>query len=384
MIETMDATRIIKAGRLIDGSGSEVQRESFIAIKEGIISAIGQTSDLPENSAVPIDDFSHCIILPALIDCSVSLGKSPSIEKRDDQELSYSQQQTLLNRNIKDYHSHGVLSVMENEEIETLLEDTKKENQADFSIDIQTAKNILKINYSSSIDEVNESDPTLSYSDLINIIAEKGDRKVVVIANSQEQVTEAIDAGCDAIEQGYLLSRNNLEAMAEKGILWIPSLSRAQNGLNSSATGGDVCCRFSLRYAAPGKPTPGAEEFWLEMLATHLEKLQLAVKLGVKIAAGTGAGSRGILHGESVLDEIKLFIKAGFSLEKAIEAASTNGADFCKTGGFSSISVGKPATFLITRGSVKQLPRKLSYLEGIYINGSPSKSYRKNPIKVVR
>jgi len=32
---------------------------------------------------------------------------------------------------------------------------------------------------------------------------------------------------------------------------------------------------------------------------------------------------------------------------------------------------------------VQQLPRKLSYLEGIYIDGMPSPAYRKNPVKVV-
>ncbi|MDH4331615.1 MAG: hypothetical protein OEV89_03465 [Desulfobulbaceae bacterium] len=44
-------------------------------------------------------------------------------------------------------------------------------------------------------------------------------------------------------------------------------------------------------------------------------------------------------------------------------------------------SRGRKATFLISRGTVQQLPRKLSYLEGIYVDGAPSSTYRKNPVK---
>ena len=45
------------------------------------------------------------------------------------------------------------------------------------------------------------------------------------------------------------------------------------------------------------------------------------------------------------------------------------------------LTVGRKATFLITRGTVQQLPRKLSYLEGVYVDGVPSTTYRKNPVK---
>jgi hypothetical protein len=44
------------------------------------------------------------------------------------------------------------------------------------------------------------------------------------------------------------------------------------------------------------------------------------------------------------------------------------------------LTVGRKATFLITRGTVQQLPRKLSYLEAIYVDGIPSIAYRKNPV----
>jgi imidazolonepropionase-like amidohydrolase len=206
---------------------------------------------------------------------------------------------------------------------------------------------------------------------------------VVVVANGQQQVGEALEAGCDAIEQGYGMGEDNLKRMAEKNVLWIPSVLRAKNGLDGSSGGGDVCCRFSLQYVAPGKPVPGAEAFWKKVLAEQLGQLRFARKIGVKTAIGTGAGSVGLLHGESMVEEIKLFIKAGYSLEEAIRCASENGARFFDMDNLGTLTVGRKATFLITRGTAKQLPRKLSYLEGIYVEGKPSVKYRKNPFKTV-
>jgi len=177
------------------------------------------------------------------------------------------------------------------------------------------------------------------------------------------------------------MGEDNLRKMAEKDVLWIPSVLRAKNALVGAGAGGSVCCRFSQRYVAPGKPVPGAEAFWKKMLAEQLTQLRFAGKLGVTTAVGTGAGSVGILHGESMVEEMKLFIKAGYSLEDTIRCASENGAGFFGMEKLGTLTVGRKAIFLITRGTVKQLPGKLSYLEGIYVDGVPGITCRKNPVK---
>ena len=80
-----------------------------------------------------------------------------------------------------------------------------------------------------------------------------------------------------------------------------------------------------------------------------------------------------------MVEEMKLFIKAGYSLTETIRCASENGARFFGIDDLGVLSVGQKATFLIARGGVQQLPRKLAYLEGIYVDGAPSSIYRKNP-----
>jgi adenine deaminase len=69
-----------------------------------------------------------------------------------------------------------------------------------------------------------------------------------------------------------------------------------------------------------------------------------------------------------VTEEIKLFIKAGYSMVEAIQCASANAAEFLGTNDLGALAVGNKGTFLVTRGTAQQLPRKLAYLENIYIS----------------
>jgi imidazolonepropionase-like amidohydrolase len=126
---------------------------------------------------------------------------------------------------------------------------------------------------------------------------------------------------------------------------------------------------------APGKADPDAETYWKKMLAEQLAQLRLARKLGVKTAVGTGAGSVGILHGESMVEEMKLFIKAGWSMEETIRCASDIGARFFGMENLGALAVGRKATFLAARGTVQQLPRKLAFLEAVYVEGEVSRNF---------
>jgi len=83
----------------------------------------------------------------------------------------------------------------------------------------------------------------------------------------------------------------------------------------------------------------------------------------------------------SMAEEMKLFIKGGYSLEETIRCGSENGARFFGMARLGTLTIGRKATFLITRGTAQQLPRKFSYLEGIYFDGVPSITSRKNPVK---
>jgi imidazolonepropionase-like amidohydrolase len=388
----MEASRFIIAGSFIDGSGADVRRNVFLALQNGKISAIGPAEELPCNKETPIDDFSYCTIVPALVDCSVSLARSPAAG-RDGRsaatKVDPGNKAALVAQHILYCQAHGVLGVAANDALAGLLEHNQAEMARPGIVAIRTTGascrsgkgcseghpaahgDFLRVNYSGNIDGEKASSVRPTHGELCRILKNRDGRKAVVAANGEQQVAEALAAGCDAIEQGYGMGKNNLRKMAEKNVLWIPSLLRAKNQLDSVSTGGNVCCRFSQRYAAPGKPDPGAEAYWKKMLSGQLAQLRFAKNTGVTAAVGTGAGSVGILHGESVVEEMKLFIKAGFSLEETIRCASENGARFFGMTTLGRLAVGRAATFLVARGSATQLPRKLSYLTAIYVNGEP-------------
>jgi len=390
----MSETRFIVAGNFVDGSGVSVRRDVFLAMKGGIITAIGSAADLPNQAGDVIDDFSHCTLLPALVDCSVSLSRSPSVDRKVRsfyEESGFAKKAAMLERHIHYCHSHGVLGVADCDDITDLVAEMAQKSLIDIripgglcrsrhvTVGTPAGADFFKIDFSGNIEDEKSAYSGANPENLEDVLQHRGGHKVVVIANGIHQVGEALAAGCDAIEQGYAMGEDNLRKMAKKNVLWIPSVLRAKNALNSVATGGDVCCRFSHRYVAPGKPAPGAEAFWKKIFAEQLMQLRLARKLGVTTAVGTGAGSVGLLHGESMVEEMKLFIKAGYSLEETIRCASENGAGFFGMKSLGTLTVGRKATFLLTRGSVLQLPRKLSYLEGIYVDGLPSNAYSKNP-----
>ena len=72
-------------------------------------------------------------------------------------------------------------------------------------------------------------------------------------------------------------------------------------------------------------------------------------------------------------------MQAGFSLSEAVRCATENGARLLGLDEFGALEPGRSANFLVTRGTTAQLPRKLTYMETIYLDGQPSEAYRRDP-----
>lgn len=390
----MDGTRYIVAGSFIDGSGGAMRRHIYLAVRDTVITGVGPAGELPRDAGIAAEDFSHCTIVPALADCSASLASSPSVgdgfrlqEGMPGPAATFA----MVDRHVRYCHAHGVLGVADTDNHAGLVARYREERKQGI-IDIRTSGptcrnprdctdgDFLRVGHTGSIEEKNFS-PRFNREDLHRILQSRDGKKAIVTANGRQAVAEALAAGCDAIEQGYEMGAENLREMAARNVLWIPCVLRAGNALANAGAGGDAGCRFSQRYAVPGKPDPGAEAFWKKMLARQIEQLGLARQLGVRTAVGTGAGSAGILHGESLVEEMKMFIKAGYSLVETLRCASDTGARFFGLKKPGILAIGRKATFLLTRGTPQQLPRKLGYLEGIYVDGLPSVEYSKNPVR---
>jgi len=405
----MKSQQTIIAGWLVDGSGSPVREKVQIQVKNTIITSIGACPGEKNADNLNVTDLSHCTVLPPLVDSHVHLfmsGTTDKAERKNQLTAGYNELKPIISRHLNYLLSHGVLAVRDGGDRGGYALRYKDESLGDFPVRFQSAGRAWRqkdrygklIGRSPADDEslvsaflqerqdtgwvklVNSGlnslkefgKETASQFDLDEIsrlvsAAEQRGKKVMVHANGYLPVKVAIEAGCHSIEHGFFMGRDNLQLMAEKGITWVPTAYTMKAYAENVDPKDDHIDRTVVR----------------KTLDHQLEQMAVARELGVIIALGTDAGSLGVLHGESMVEEMKLFKKAGFTLPEIIRSASSNGARLLGLEDIGLLKVGRPANFLVARGTPAQLPRKLSYLEDIFFGGKSSGVYRKNPVKTI-
>lgn len=133
-------------------------------------------------------------------------------------------------------------------------------------------------------------------------IAHQAGLRVMAHANGSEAVIAAAEAGVDSVEHGAYLNREALEAMAEREVVWVPTLSTVGN------------LRGKGRFR---------EEAVEAILDSAMENVRCFATLGGLIAPGSDAGAWAVPHGglwEYELLEQTLGAETGRTLEKGIRA----------------------------------------------------------------
>ena len=127
------------------------------------------------------------------------------------------------------------------------------------------------------------------------------DRRVMCHALGGRGLHVAIEAGVDSIEHGCYLDGEPelLDMMAERGIFFVPT--------------------FAVYEYHRKSALPYVRERALHLKEHHAESLRRAFAAGVKIAAGTDAGGHG--HPNNAM-EIECLVKAGLTPLQALRAAT--------------------------------------------------------------
>lgn len=402
----MKKTTYIRAGWLIDGSGGDIQERIVLTLRDNIIVNIEPMKNDTGLDDGCTTDLSNCTLFPPFIDSHVHLAMTGSLDEKvrqNQRQAGYDEIKATLARHVHYLLSHGVLAVRDggdyrgyvfrynNErsggennlviiksagkayhgigryggllgeavfENETLADAfSRRGSSVDHVKLIQSGPNSLE-------EFAKETKPQFSVEEIrkLVLLAGKVGKKVMVHANGQEAVRIAIEAGCHSIEHGFFMGRDNVERMAEKQIHWVPTL-------------------FAMKACAENGKNQKQKDIAERTLQHQLEQIEMAKRFGVKIALGTDSGYGGVLHGEAVVYELKLLMKAGLSLSEAIKCATCNGAELLGIDEFGLIAKNRPAHFLVARGTPAMMPRKMSYLEWIYLGGKPcdEKLYRKMP-----
>lgn len=161
--------------------------------------------------------------------------------------------------------------------------------------------------------EIGETAFTLRELKYMVETAKAYDIPVMIHANGKAGVKRAVEAGADTIEHGYLITEAELYYMAEKGIIWTPTLAPLGNVLSSDDT----------RFQKEG-------EIIRKVYDGQVENIRKAMEIGTRIALGSDAGAYKVEHGSGLIDEIKHFQEIGLSMPQIERMCFENGAKALK------------------------------------------------------
>ncbi len=393
----MQLSPYILAGWLLDGSAGPVQRKILLEIKNGRIAVIRRATE-KDLAVGDLLDLSEHTLLPGLVDCHVHLSMSGSSDppvRKGQLSASFISAKQMIHKHLASNLCHGVVALRDGGDYGShalrYKRDFLHENKG--TPDLKAAGKawhapgrygrlvgrtpyrncslaqsiargqkhsdhvkIVNSGLNSLVDFGKETSPQFSQEDLRKAVlcAHNRGLKVMVHANGRKPVRDAIDSGCDSVEHGFFMGRENLKRLAEKQITWVPTAFTME---------------AYARTLSKGSRESGVAR---KNLDHQLDQIRQAKDCGVRMAVGTDAGSLGVHHGEAVREEIKLFLVAGLALGEAVQCATSMGAQLLGLEDRAGrLALGSPAIFLAVRAEPERLLKALGSPEKVYLKGVP-------------
>lgn len=376
-------------GWLIDGTGKPALENRLVTINAGRIQRIVDAND-PRPQGLTIVDLTDCTVFPALIDSHVHLVMSGSMEpsiRQKQLNSTYDERRETITEHLRQHLFNGVLAVRDGGDHNGDTLRYKQDTTANpptmvtmaspgrarhapgrygklIGIPVESGKTLAQSAFgegsrrdhlklvNSGLNSLTqfgvESAPQFEENELAAAVAaaKKYGQPTMVHANGHLPVKLAVNAGCDSIEHGFFMGKENMRRLADTGVVWVPTavtMKAYEDYLKNQGHRSD----------------PSFAEVSRKNLEHQLAQIGTARELGVTLALGTDAGSPGVHHGSSVQEELRLFISAGFSVEGAIRCASRNGALLMGLPERGKIAPGMRADFMAVKGPVEHVPEAL-------------------------
>ncbi len=357
---------VLKAARLIDGTGAPAVNNAVIVVTDNKITAVGAAGSINVPADAKVIDIGEVTLLPGFIDAHTHLVGRVLGDPEGDMSL------------VRDYESFGaILGVLhardtllagfttvrnvgasgnfddmalrkainegwivgprmesaghaigitgghcdENGFRPGLAQQDPMNGVADGPEEIRKAVR-LQIKYGADVIKTCATGGVLSEGDAVGATqysfeelkalvdeAKKLDRKVAAHAHGTEGIKIATRAGVSSIEHGSFLDEEGATMMSQRGTFLVPTLSAAEAVERAAKTGVLKGLRAEKALAAAAA-------------ARHATKIALAAK--VQIALGTDAGV--IPHGSNAREFFLMVDWGGLSNMQSIQAGTLNGA----------------------------------------------------------
>jgi len=399
------------AGWVIDGSGKQPRKNVCITVRGGEIHRL-DADRVDTGTTAGAVDLSNCTVLPGLLDSHVHLFMSgtPDTAVREKQlDADFESVRDNIDRRLKQCLKNGVVAVRDggDRHAHTLTYCRTLLHRKDLPVRVfaagkawrqkgrygkligrppekgrslaqalsdtrETADHVKIVNsgLNSLIRFGKETPPQFSLEEMTAAVAEakRLGLKTMVHANGRIPVDIAVRSGCDSIEHGFFMGRENLEQMAEHRTVWVPTVYTMQAYWEVMKNSGKQLILGTVNRARNPKggidPVDGARR----NLDHQMEQIRQARKLGVRIGVGTDAGSTGVYHGKSLRKEIGLLLEGGYSVQDAIGSATSVNA---KLMGIEDrlLAAGMPATFVAVKGPPEDIPDSLAKIVSVVVDG---------------
>jgi len=392
----MDETISFFTSLMIDGSGNGAQKDMVIRVSHGRILSIQKAAG-DDVRAPQCRNLQGCTVIPALIDAHVHLcmsGTSDRETREQQLRLDYDGAEQVMLSHAREQLAHGVMAVRDGGDYAAHALRFKQERCSCNALPLQVmsagkawrapgrygtligrppiegltlAESVAR--YSAGLDHIKlvnsglnsltqygkQTPPQFGVEELRAATAagRSFGLKTMVHANGVLPVQWAVEAGCHSIEHGFFMGRENLERMVEAQTFWVPTavtMKSYSEKLEKGTVEKDVARRN---------------------LGEQIRQMAWARQLGVPLAVGTDSGSLGVHHGASVVEELKLLMEAGYTLEQSIHCATAAGARLLGLEDqLGRLAPGMTATFIVVEGDQSFLPDALTTPGSVFMAGS--------------
>jgi imidazolonepropionase-like amidohydrolase len=383
---------VLRAPRLLDGSGGDPIVDAALWLEGGRIAWVGQGDELPgEAGEAPTIELPGCTLLPGLVDAHVHLVASggpdlqadipPTEVERTLAAIANCRRQldggTTL---VRDLGAPGgeVIALARAIEAGTVegptviaagpavtmtgghiaymgrVADGPEEMRAAVRANLAMGAGCIKVVATGGVLTRGLDPRVAAYTqeELDALVSEAHRLGVRVAAHAigEGGVAAALRAGVDSIEHGMFLDQTCIDLFLESG------------------------ARYSATFSAPTRILEGESvPEWIKQRARPAAEAQAvsfraAVKGGVRVVAGTDAGTPDNFHGR-VAHEVLSMVEAGLDVLAGVRAATAEGADLLGDPDRGMLRPGAIADVLAVHGDVLLDPGALTRPAAVFKSG---------------